>query len=83
MKATVGSISTKGTLVWSKVTNKAEGMAKSSADLAALMGVLLNGTDFDGNLTYSWDGIRVGFVDKSLWDFVPAICNSDPVLREQ
>jgi Asp-tRNA(Asn)/Glu-tRNA(Gln) amidotransferase A subunit family amidase len=83
MKATVGSISTKGTLGWSKVTDSAGGLAKSAGDLAALMGVLLNGTNFDQNLTYSWEGLRVGFVDKSLWDFVPAICNPDPILREQ
>jgi hypothetical protein len=83
MKATVGSISTKGTLGWSKVTDSAGGLAKSPADLAALMGVLLNGANFAKNLTYSWKGLRVGFVDKSLWDFVPAICDHDPLLREQ
>lgn len=83
MKATVGSISTKGTLGWSKVTDSAGGLAKSSGDLAALLGVLLNGTNFDQNLTYSWDNLRVGFVDRTLWDFVPFICDPDPILKAQ
>lgn len=58
-------------------------MAKSSADLAATIGVMLDGKDFTQDLTYSWKDLHVGFVDAALWEFDPAICDPDPILKEQ
>ncbi len=47
------------------------------------MSVLTNGTDFASSLTGSWEGQRAGFVDPTLWNFVPFICDPDPVLINQ
>ncbi|KAJ5393843.1 uncharacterized protein N7487_011484 [Penicillium crustosum] len=47
------------------------------------MSVLTNETHFASSLTGSWEGQRVGFVDLTLWDFVPFICDPDPTLINQ
>ncbi|KAK3367391.1 amidase signature domain-containing protein [Lasiosphaeria ovina] len=83
LKATVGLIPTEGTAPWSSLTDSIGGMARTPQDLAALLGILLNDTDFSDSLTGSWEGQRVGFVDPTLWTFVPFICDPDPVLIEQ
>jgi amidase len=83
LKATVGLISTEGTAPWSSLTDSIGGMARTPADLAALMSILLNDTDFTSSLAGSWEGQRVGFVDPTLWSFVPFICDPDPVLIDQ
>lgn len=57
-------------------------MAKSADDLATLFGVLMNGIDFESQLTRSWKGQRVGFVDPELWEFSSAICDRDAELLE-
>lgn len=83
IKATVGLIPTEGTAPWSSLTDSIGGMARTLADLAALVSVLINDADFSSSLTGSWEGQRVGFVDPKLWNFVPFICDPDPVLIDQ
>lgn len=58
-------------------------MAKSPADLAAIMATLLGESTVASVLDGSWSGQKIGFVDPSLWTFSPVICDPDPVLIEQ
>jgi amidase len=84
LKATVGLIPTEGTAPWSPLTDSIGGMARTPGDLANLLGVLLNDTDLSARTaTNTWEGQRVGFVDPTLWGFVPFICNPDSVLIDQ
>lgn len=93
LKATVGRICTEGTAPWSSLTDSIGGMAKSPQDLAALFDVLTDadrcaekrarGDGDDDDLPEPWAGLRVGFVDPTLWSFSPAICDPDPVLIKQ
>lgn len=83
LKATVGLVPTDGTAPWSSLTDSIGGMARTPRDLASLMGILINGSNFAGSLTGSWDGQRVGFVDPTLWSFSPFICDPDPVLIDE
>ncbi|KAG6357654.1 hypothetical protein INS49_013533 [Diaporthe citri] len=93
LKATVGRIGTDGTAPWSSLTDSIGGMAKSPQDLEALFDVLTDADrcaakeargDGDGDgLPESWTGLRVGFVDPTLWSFSPAICDPDPILIQQ
>lgn len=93
LKATVGRICTEGTAPWSSLTDSIGGMAKSPQDLATLFDVLTDadrcaeerarGDGDDDDLPKSWKGLRVGFVDPTLWSFSPAICDPDPILIKQ
>lgn len=84
LKATVGLIPTEGTAPWSALIDNIGGMARTPGDLANLLGVLLNDTNLCARTTIdNWGGQRVGFVDPTLWSFVPFICNPDKVLIEQ
>lgn len=84
LKATVGLIPTEGTAPWSPLTDSVGGMARTPGDLANLLGILLNDTDLSARTaTDAWEGQRVGFVDPTLWGFVPFICNPDNVLTDQ
>ncbi|KAH6622595.1 amidase signature domain-containing protein [Chaetomium tenue] len=84
LKATVGLIPTEGTAPWSALTDSIGGMARTPGDLANLLGILLNDTSLSARTaTDNWGGQRVGFVDPTLWSFVPFICNPDKVLIEQ
>lgn len=42
-------------------------MAKSTKDLANVLGVIMGFKDFSGCVNNSWKGLRVGFVDPALW----------------
>ena len=84
LKATVGLIPTEGTAPWSALTDSIGGMARTPGDLANLLGILLNDTNLSARTTTdTWEGQRVGFVDPTLWGFVPFICNPDNVLTDQ
>jgi len=84
LKATVGHISTKGTAPWSPLTDSIGAMARTPEDLANVMGTLLKRPDLAAETTArSWEGLRVGFVDPSLWGFVPFICDPNAVLINQ
>ena len=59
-------------------------MARTPGDLASLLGILLNDTNLSARTTTdTWEGQRIGFVDPTLWGFVPFICNPDNVLIDQ
>ena len=66
MKATPGTIPGEGAFPTSRAFDSHGGMAKTPDDLAKIMGLLMN-KDFDSSLNSSWDGIRLGFVDPTLW----------------
>lgn len=79
LKVTVGLLPTEGTAPWSSLTDSIGGMAKSSEDLTSLIEIL-SGSDYRKSLTRSWAGLRIGFVDPTLWSFSPVICDSDEQL---
>jgi amidase len=82
LKATVGAVSTEGIAPWSVVTDSVGGMAKSAEDLITFFSIM-EGKDFDDTLVKGWKGIKVGFVDPRLWQFVPAVCDPDPTFLQQ
>lgn len=85
LKATVGDVPTEGTAPWSALTDSVGAMARTPGDLANVMSVLTNRTDLGAErvMTGTWTGLRVGFVDPTLWSFLPFICDADPALIEQ
>ncbi|KAJ8128010.1 hypothetical protein O1611_g5628 [Lasiodiplodia mahajangana] len=82
LKTTVDLLPTKGTAPWSSLTDSIGGMAKSSEDLAILIETISK-TSYNENLTKSWAGLRVGFVDPTLWSHSPVICDPDEDLIQQ
>jgi amidase len=82
MKVTVGLVPTEGTSPWSPLTDSAGGMAKTPEDLASLIGIMM-GKNFTGDLTKSWKGLKVGFVDPAAWPFSPQAALPDPVFVAQ
>jgi amidase len=66
LKATIGSISTKGTSPYSPFSDSLGPLAKSPRDIALLFGVLSQ-KDYTGSLTSSWGRQRVSFVDPDKW----------------
>jgi amidase len=57
-------------------------MAKSPYDLATLASIL-QGKDYGGSLTRSWEGLRVGFVDPALWQPASFIVEPREDFRKQ
>lgn len=79
------SVSTKGVFRITSSMDCLAGMAKSTADLAYLLEMML--TDearkhlpsggYKSALVSTWDGISVAFVDPSLWRLPASICPPD------
>ena len=90
LKVTVGAASRDGSISISSTFDSLGGMGKTVRDVAVLTDVLLdpgprakfpNGlSDF---LVDSWQGIRVGFVDASLWQLPPKLLVSDDEYKKQ
>lgn len=51
-------------------------MAKSVKDLAQVMSILMQQPHLAGNLSDSWEGVGVGFVDPEIWQ--PASFVTEP-----
>ena len=83
LKATVGSLPTKGTSPWSPLTDSVGAMAKDSSDMIAMFSVLMKERDFSASSNKSWGGLRVGFVDFLLWEFSPVVCNREESILKQ
>ena len=47
-------------------------MAKSPEDIALIMDVPIPGRDFT-NLTKSWEGLKIGFLDQKTWASAPSM----------
>lgn len=62
----MGDVSTEGTSPLSPFTDSLGPIARSPEDLSALLGILLQ-RDFSSSLTGSWEGLKIGFVDPSIW----------------
>ena len=56
-------------------------MARDPEDLAALMGVLME-RDFSSDLTTSWIGQRIAFVNPDDWELSPFVVHNDPDLLQ-
>ncbi|PCG95726.1 Amidase [Penicillium occitanis (nom. inval.)] len=90
LKVTVGAASREGIISISSTFDSLGGMGKIARDVAVLTDVLLdpgprakfpNGlSDF---LVDGWQGIRVGFVDASLWQLPPKLLVSDDEYKKQ
>lgn len=90
LKVSVGSSSSQGVISISSTFDSLGGMGKTVRDVALLTDVLLNDdvrAKFPGGLanfmTGSWEGIRVGVVDASLWQLPPQLLVSDGEYRKQ
>ena len=83
MKATPGTIPGDGAFATSRAFDSHGGMAKTPNDLAEIMGLLMNGTDFTSSLKSSWEGIGVGFVDWNLWQPASFVVEDNEDFREQ
>lgn len=83
MKATPGTIPRDGAFPTSRAFDSHGGMAKTPDDLAEIMGLLMNGKDFKSSLNSSWDGIRVGFVDPTLWQPASFVVEDNEEFRIQ
>ena len=83
IKVTIGAVSTEGTSPTSHLTDSIGGMAKSAEDLAHLVDSLIDGKNFAQDLSKTFDGIKVGFVDDKLWSLGAFVCNPDPALIAQ
>ena len=82
MKVTVGALSTQGTSPLSPLTDSLGSVAKSSRDLASLIGVMMD-EDYTHFLTESWQGQRIGFVDPLAWELHPAVCIRNEALQQK
>ncbi|KAL1868268.1 hypothetical protein Daus18300_005992 [Diaporthe australafricana] len=92
LKATVGLITTEGTVPWNPMSDSIGGMARSPQDLSALLEVLVGvARDTEDKVIVQggdeeppepWVGLHVGFVDPDLWSS-PVICDPDPVFIQQ
>ncbi|KAF3389677.1 hypothetical protein DPV78_011453 [Talaromyces pinophilus] len=90
LKVTVGAAFRDGIISISSTFDSLGGMGKTARDVAVLTDVLLdpgprakfpNGlSDF---LVDGWQGIRVGFVDASLWQLPPKLLVSDDEYKKQ
>lgn len=78
LKATVGDVPTEGTAPWSALTDSIGAMARTPGDLANVISVLTNRTDFAAErvMTGTWAGLRVGFVDPTPSGLYPSSSSS-------
>ena len=83
VKLTHGVISTRGTLPYIATADTVGPMGKSAEDMALLLSVLLNGTDFTQHLTKSFKGLRIGFLDPVVWASGPAAVKPNMDFNEQ
>lgn len=84
LKASHGSIDTAGVLPGGSSFDCLGGFAKTPTDLANMMSILSRrGRDYTESLNSSWDGLEVGFVDTTLWQFPPRICEQNEEFRKQ
>ena len=57
-------------------------MAKTPEDLAALLGVLMD-KDFLPDLTTSWEGQKIAFVNPDDWELGEVVCYRDEALLKK
>jgi amidase len=82
LKASYGATDVSGVQPGAASFDCLGGFAKTPADLADLMGILMK-KDFSTSMQSTWDGISVGFVDATLWKFPDGIIEPNPEFREQ
>ena len=83
MKATPGSVNTAGIQPISPAFDSVGGLAKTPEDLANIMGILQRRTDYPSYLKGSWNGLKVGFVDPSLWQPAEFVVEPNEGFRKQ
>lgn len=67
IKATVGVLPTEGLMPFSSFSDSLGPMAKSAKDIANLLTIMDNGTDYTQFLSAKWEGLRIGFLDPEAW----------------
>ena len=80
---TVRSADTSGVFGISPAFDSLGPMAKTSSDLASVLGVLLGGKDFSSSLRGSCRGLRIGFVDSAMWQPADFVVEPNEGSREQ
>ncbi|GAM40193.1 hypothetical protein TCE0_038f12344 [Talaromyces pinophilus] len=79
LKPTVGTIPIDGVVPIAKSLDSVGGMARSPEDLALVTEVITNYSALQPagyliGMTGKWDGIRLGFLDESLWKLPDFLC---------
>ncbi|EHK42024.1 hypothetical protein TRIATDRAFT_268254 [Trichoderma atroviride IMI 206040] len=82
MKPTIGTVSMDGVVPVSKSLDSVGAMARSPADLAVVVEMLqATGPNHDERLsqlmTQKWDGLRIGFVDETIWQLPESLCTTN------
>ncbi|KAJ8132083.1 hypothetical protein O1611_g1542 [Lasiodiplodia mahajangana] len=72
LKLTIGSVPVDGCLANSKWIAGNGAMAKSTLDVSDAVSALLQTDNFSPHLSGSWEGLKVGVVDFSIWKPTPA-----------
>jgi len=87
IKCTPQTINTEGIFLIVPTIESIGGMAKSVKDLAALTEVILTASieppNFDVELTKTWDGVKLGFVDPGKWKLPDELFTSDADYLQQ
>ncbi len=83
LKATIGLLPFHGIFPLTKSSDSTGPMAKSPKDVALVLDVLLPGKNFVGNLTKSWKGLKVGFVEPKAWASGPGMTKPSESYSEQ
>lgn len=82
LKASHGSTKMSGIMPGASSLDCLGGFAKTPHDLADLMAVIME-QPFESMGGVSWTGMRVGFVESSLWKFPDMIIEQVPEFRKQ
>lgn len=90
LKPTRGSISTDGMIPISRRLDSPGCMAKSPTDLALVADIIMQritpGPSEHRNLADAlgggWKGLRIGFMDASIWPLAPSLCKLDKIVLD-
>jgi len=83
VKITPGSVSTRGILPYIALGDSPGPMTTSPEDAALVLSVLLNRPDLPQNLTKSFAGLKIGFLDPVVWESNPNTVRPNQDYTEQ
>lgn len=83
LKCTVGLTENAGISSISSAFDSLGAMAKSTADLSAVLEVLMESPNLFKSQTGTWTGLSVGFVDPSLWQPADFVVEPNEGFRKQ
>lgn len=88
LKPTVGTSSTDGVWTLSVALDSVGGMSRSVVDLAELTQIIQSDDDLTNKayrdcLTGDFKGLKIGFLDPSIWRFPEQVCKTTPEIVDQ